>query len=127
MQKNESSNFVTSKICGNCHAKEYTIWGQSAHAHSIDVLKKEKKEFDTQCVVCHVTGSGEIGGFKNLYQSPDLVNVQCEACHGQGSKHSQDPIKVRMESLSNDSCLICHNQSNSPEFDFFSYWAMIKH
>ncbi|MCH2693903.1 MAG: hypothetical protein MK025_04195 [Acidobacteriia bacterium] len=127
MQKNESSNFVTSKICGNCHAKEYTIWGQSAHAHSIDVLKKEKKEFDTQCVVCHVTGSGEIGGFKNLYQSPDLVNVQCEACHGQGRKHSQDPIKVRMESLSNDSCLICHNQSNSPEFDFVSYWAMIKH
>lgn len=127
VDNNKGSNFVTSKICGNCHTKEFSVWRSSAHAHAIEVLKKESKEFDTQCVVCHVTGSGQSGGFQNLYQSPRLVNVQCEACHGTGREHSQNPTAMKMESLSKNSCLVCHNKSNSPEFEFSSYWAMIKH
>ncbi len=121
------SNFVTSQTCGNCHADAFEVWETSAHAHAIDILKREKKEFDTQCVVCHVTGSGQPGGFEDLYRTAHLANVQCEACHGQGREHSQQPTVVKMKSLGPNSCVTCHNRSNSPEFEFVSYWESIKH
>ena len=121
------SSFVTSETCRSCHLDAFKVWENSAHAHAIDILKKEKKEFDTQCVVCHVTGSGQPGGFTDLYRTSQLANVQCEACHGQGRAHSQQPTGIKMDSLGPISCLGCHNRSNSPEFEFVSYWEAIKH
>jgi len=121
------SSFVTSQTCRSCHLDAFKVWENSAHAHAIDILKKEKKEFDTQCVVCHVTGSGQPGGFTDLYRTSQLANVQCEACHGHGREHSQQPMGIKMASLGPSSCLGCHNPSNSPEFEFVSYWKAIKH
>ena len=121
------SNFVTSQTCGSCHVDALAVWEASAHAHAIDILKREKKEFDTQCVVCHVTGSGQPGGFEDLYRTAHLANVQCEACHGQGREHSQQPTVVKMKPLGPSSCVTCHNRSNSPEFEFVSYWESIQH
>ena len=126
-QSSSVSGFVTSQTCGNCHVDSFKIWEASAHAHAIDILKREKKEFDTQCVICHVTGSGQPGGFQDLYRTAHLANVQCEACHGQGRDHSQQPTVVKMKSLGPNSCVTCHNRSNSPEFEFASYWESIKH
>ena len=126
-QHHADSDFVTSQTCGTCHVEAFQIWESSAHAHAIDILVRERKEFDTQCVICHVTGSGQPGGFEDLYRTAHLANVQCEACHGQGREHSQQPTVVRMEPLGPNSCVTCHNRSNSPEFEFVSYWEAIKH
>ena len=121
------SNFVTSRTCGTCHADAFQVWEGSAHAHAIDILIRERKQFDTQCVICHVTGSGQPGGFEDLYRTAHLANVQCEACHGQGREHSRQPNLFKMEPLGPNSCVTCHNRSNSPEFEFVSYWEAIKH
>ena len=126
-QDHADSDFVTSQTCGTCHADAFQVWEGSAHAHAIDILIRERKEFDTQCVICHVTGSGQPGGFEDLYRTAHLANVQCEACHGQGREHSQQPTVVKMEPLGPNSCVTCHNPSNSPEFEFVSYWEAIKH
>ena len=126
-QDHADSIFVTSQTCGTCHVDAFQAWEGSAHAHAIDILKRERKEFDTQCVVCHVTGSGQPGGFEDLYRTAHLANVQCEACHGQGREHSQQPTVVKMGPLGPNSCVTCHNRSNSPEFEFVSYWESIKH
>ena len=126
-QDHADSDFVTSQTCGTCHADAFQVWEGSAHAHAIDILIRERKEFDTQCVICHVTGSGQPGGFEDLYRTAHLANVQCEACHGQGREHSQQPTVFKMESLGPNSCVTCHNPSNSPEFEFVSYWEAIKH
>ena len=126
-RQHADSDFVTSQTCGTCHVEAFQIWESSAHAHAIDILVRERKEFDTQCVICHVTGSGQPGGFEDLYRTAHLANVQCEACHGQGRKHSQQPTVVKMEPLGPNSCVTCHNRSNSPEFEFVSYWEAIKH
>ena len=121
------SDFVTSQACATCHADAFQVWESSAHAHAIDILIRERKQFDTQCVICHVTGSGQPGGFEDLYRTAHLANVQCEACHGQGREHSRQPTVFKMEPLGPNSCVTCHNRSNSPEFEFVSYWESIKH
>ncbi len=119
--------FITSQGCAGCHQAEFDLWKKSNHAHAIEILKKEKKEFDSRCVVCHVTGSGQVGGFIDLYKTPQMANVQCEACHGPGGEHSLRPTEVSMAKLGPNSCLVCHTKSNSPEFEYASYWQEIKH
>ena len=120
-------SFATSARCAPCHAAASDVWQKSQHAHAIEILKKEKKEFDSSCVGCHVTGNGKPGGFVNLNQTPQLANVQCEACHGSGIQHVERPAKAKMARLTADACLTCHTKSNSPEFEFASYWSKIRH
>ena len=120
-------SFATSARCAPCHAAAFNVWQQSQHAHAIEILKKEKKEFDSSCVGCHVTGNGKPGGFVNLNQTPQLANVQCEACHGSGIQHVEKPSEAKMVRLTAEACITCHTKSNSPEFEFASYWSKIKH
>lgn len=119
--------FSTSARCAPCHAAAYEVWQKSQHSHAIEILKKVKKEFDSACVGCHVTGNGKPGGFVNLSQTPQLANVQCEACHGSGIQHVEKPAAAKMARLTADACVTCHTKSNSPEFEFASYWSKIKH
>ena len=121
------SDFITSVNCAPCHQAIFDVWSKSKHAHAIEVLVKEKKEFDTSCVVCHVTGSGKSGGFIDLYRTAQLANVQCEVCHGSGREHRLNPAAAKMAKAGVETCLVCHTKSNSPEFDFASYWEKIKH
>lgn len=120
-------SFATSARCASCHAAAYDVWQKSQHAHAIEILRKVKKEFDSACVGCHVTGNGKPGGFVNLNQTPQLANVQCEACHGSGIQHVEKPSGAKMARLTAEACLTCHTKSNSPEFEFASYWSRIKH
>jgi hypothetical protein len=123
----ELSPFATAAACSACHAAAHQVWEKSQHAHAIETLRKERKEFDSSCVVCHVTGAGKVGGFINLKETGQLANVQCEACHGPGKDHVARPTEAKMAQLTSDSCLQCHTQSNSPEFEFSSYWPKVKH
>ena len=75
---------------------------------------------------CHVVGLGRRGGFINAKATPTLVDVQCEACHGPGQAHADSPAPG-YGAAGARSCLGCHTEENSPEFDFFTYWPRIKH
>jgi mono/diheme cytochrome c family protein len=122
-----NSPYLTSKPCESCHATAYEVWQHSKHAKAIDILKQVKREFDSSCVGCHTTGKGKTGGFEDLNQTPELANVQCEACHGPGRAHSAKPAEFKMARLNSSDCLQCHTRSNSPEFGFANYWPKIKH
>jgi len=121
------SNFITSVNCAPCHQTAFDVWSKSRHAHAIETLVKEKKEFDTVCVTCHVTGSGKPGGFVDLYRTAQLANVQCETCHGAGREHRLNPAEAKMAKVAVENCVVCHTKSNSPEFEFASYWEKVKH
>lgn len=122
-----NSPFLTAKSCESCHATAYEVWQHSKHAKAIEILKQVKREFDSSCVGCHTTGKGNVGGFEDLNQTPELANVQCEACHGSGRAHNAKPTEAKMLKLNASACLQCHTRSNSPDFDFATYWSKVKH
>jgi hypothetical protein len=54
----------------------------------------------------------------------DLVDVQCEACHGPGSEHVRDG-SYRGRAVR--SCVKCHNAETDPTFDYDEDWPKIAH
>ncbi len=96
--------YIGVKKCKACHMKQYKAWKKTKMFKSFDNLKpgvkaaeKTKagldpnKDYtsDPECLKCHTTGYGKPGGFKSIAETPKLAGVQCEACHGPGSKFSK--------------------------------------
>jgi mono/diheme cytochrome c family protein len=85
-----------------------------------------KREALPECFGCHVTGHGDPAGYDPAVDAgKDLVNVQCEVCHGKGTAHARDGTWGK--SLLMQSCAQCHDPENSPDFDPHVYWLMIEH
>jgi hypothetical protein len=54
----------------------------------------------------------------------DLIDVQCEACHGPGAEHARDgSYRERARA----SCVRCHTPLDDPDFDYERDWAAIAH
>ncbi len=123
-----TDNFLGTDACKRCHLQEYDSFMESAHAHALVSLEKEYEENNPDCVACHVTGWGKPGGYGLDKRNRDLLkHVQCEACHGYGTAHQRDESIDTAAAEMEASCLTCHDEENSPEFDFNSYWQKIAH
>ena len=112
--------YMGEKKCKKCHIKEYKSWSETKHAKAFEDMP-EKYRKDEKCLKCHTTGMGE-GGFKSVDETPDLVNVQCEACHGPGGDHIPLTTQLRKDKVEKDKypenlninssptgCTKCHN------------------
>jgi hypothetical protein len=145
--------FVGSKICGDCHTKAYAIWIKTPHAKALDTLAnlKPARQYDPECLSCHVTGWDAEkfypyqGGYSSLAKTPTLAHNGCENCHGPGSAHvaaqSGEQVdgkdvteKQRAEfaaemraTKSVDTCIKCHDDDNSINFKFETYWPKVEH
>jgi len=120
------SPFTTSDKCKDCHAQIYDIWANSSHAHAMTTLQKTKQEFDPECVRCHTTGTSVRNGFSNFKDTPQLANIQCEACHGPGQDHIKAPAKG-FGKAGEETCRSCHTDERTPDFDYAASWAKIMH
>ena len=80
------ATYVGDEVCATCHADARDVWARTPHATAYATLQKSSKEFNLDCVSCHVTGY-EMPGGSTVTHVEKLKNVQCEACHGPGSKH----------------------------------------
>lgn len=141
-------NYTGSAKCESCHEESYRIWRRNKHSTAWNSLVKTAdppRDFDPECISCHVVGwhgTGYFpytGGFDSEKSTPHLKNVGCESCHGPGSKHIeaemgkdealQDRIRKEMQLGKNVKkvCFSCHDNDNSPEFDFDSYYKIIEH
>ena len=134
-EKAEDSPFAGAQLCAACHVKAAQTWNGSRHAHALATLERVKKNFDPECLACHVVGLGQ-QGFLGAEQTPQLANVQCESCHGPGKAHAADPAHVKPDRIreaiaehGNPAavCRECHHGSHSPKFDFPGYWPKIAH
>jgi hypothetical protein len=77
--------FVGEKKCKKCHIKDHKTWRDTKHAKAFEYLDAEQQK-DAECIKCHTTGYG-MGGFTSVDATPELLNVQCEQCHGAGGNH----------------------------------------
>jgi hypothetical protein len=84
------SHYVGVDQCTNCHQEERAFWDGTAHAHAYATLESGHKQFNLDCVSCHVTGYERPGG-TTVTQVQGLTSVQCESCHGPGSRHVENP------------------------------------
>src|SRR5262249_49755890 len=146
------ATYVGSQACEKCHANAYAIWQKTPHAHAYHTLETAKspgqRQYDGECVVCHVTGFGYVSGFSNEEKTPTLKDVGCESCHGPGSLHASGNRKPKMLALMNpfkakegesaeeaskrqflidQSCQQCHDQDNDVHWDFKKKWPKIAH
>ncbi len=118
--------FVGAESCKECHEGVYDQWAGTKHAYAFEILVEKSREFDRDCTPCHTTGFYKAGGFENVTVTPELLGIQCEACHGNGNDHANDPdIATKGDSRSH--CRSCHNEEQSPDFEFESYWGRIEH
>lgn len=96
----EKLTYVGATRCAQCHAAEYAVWSESKHSHATEALEKyavrpSLRQFDPECVSCHVTGFDYVGGYENETASAFLTGNQCENCHGPGSGHASDPTNTK--------------------------------
>lgn len=125
----DSGNSVAgTESCRNCHENEARTWADSRHARSWESLLHREARYDPDCQRCHVTGYGRPGGFESIARSNDRFHVGCESCHGPSSGHVQKTtVPTSTAARAAEQCRRCHDEENSPRFDFDVYWPKIRH
>lgn len=122
-----SGPYIGSTACKTCHEKSHAHWSGSGHATALASLQQKGKGENQGCITCHATAVGKTGGFVSLAQTPGLAGVGCESCHGPGDVHRKYPRRQFGMNITLTTCTECHDAANSPEFDYYTYLAMIKH
>jgi hypothetical protein len=112
--------YIGVKGCQDCHGELVSGWQKTQHARAFDDLKKSKQEGLPDCQRCHVIGYGETGGFIDYDLTPELVNVQCEECHGAGKVHAADPGEKGsiIAKPGEQKCRKCHTPGQDKSFDY---------
>jgi hypothetical protein len=120
-QKGEKG-YASASQCARCHSREFARWTLSDHAEAWQSLLLRDEQGNPECIQCHSTGFGKPGGLGELVrkQVRKYKAVQCESCHGPMGGHPGDP-EVRPIPIGPETCLECHDEANSPDFEFESY------
>lgn len=121
-----SGPWLGAAACIECHEPFFESWSATKHAKAFATLEKAGKSKDPECIVCHTTGYGKEGGFKNKIATPALAGVQCEVCHGPGKDHARG-FSAPSGPVDETVCIKCHTKENSPEFDYNIYREKIIH
>ncbi len=146
------AEYVGSERCKKCHESEYKVWKESGHAHAYDTLVKATRpslrQFDGECVRCHVVGLEYRTGFADEKKTPHLLHVGCESCHGPASLHVKNYTDEKLNALMNpwkpkdgeteaqkqarlnradQFCQTCHDIDNDAHWDFKKKWPKVAH
>lgn len=121
----DAPEYVGDKKCKLCHKKVFKAWEKTSHARAFQAML-DSAGVDTTCLSCHAVGYQQAGGFIDTTSTAHLKAVQCESCHGPGSKYLKLPImKDREKALANGMilpdetvCKSCHTKEQSPDFSF---------
>ncbi|HPF69079.1 MAG TPA: multiheme c-type cytochrome [Candidatus Krumholzibacteria bacterium] len=120
----EKEEFLADRSCMGCHREAWDAYASSAHYQAFGTLRKQGQTDEPECLSCHTTGYQYKNGYADEAPFNRLINVQCEACHGYGTEHDRGGA---WKAQAKDSCVACHDQKNSPNFDYATYWEKIKH
>jgi hypothetical protein len=114
----DQASYLGLEACATCHPAPRDVWRSTPHARAYATLADQFKELNLECVGCHVTGYEQPGG-STVTHADKLKDVQCEVCHGPGSRHVQNPTdKTRIIAIPTTSrCLDCHHPPHVEQFD----------
>jgi hypothetical protein len=115
----DGNRYVGINACSSCHAGAREVWNKTAHARAYKTLADQHKEFNLDCVGCHVTGYQKPAG-STVTDNALLRDVQCEECHGPGGRHIENPSdKSRIIARPTaESCVSgCHHPPHVEGFD----------
>jgi hypothetical protein len=107
--------------CATCHKAAVAFWKKTKHATAYHSLEEKGRQYDLDCVSCHVTGWMRPGGACSIARTEKRQNVQCENCHGPSSAHAADPDQKTILKPDERTCVVCHNPENSTGFEYSSY------
>jgi len=137
--------YVGSATCGKCHPTELKALQGGFHERALATLARPGRDHwsvprhkrgvvgiaKPACIHCHVTGHGRPGGFPERTPAKPLAHplagVGCEACHGPGKAHADDPKKPRAIARLGGTCpecnvlpicRQCHDATNAPHFNY---------
>lgn len=115
--------------CEPCHSEIVQKWRDSDHAHAYNTLVERSKQFDHTCLKCHTTRFEQPGGFSLKQQQPELMNVQCESCHGDATDHMSELKPMPVPDPPVEDCIKCHTQDRCPDFkeEYDVTWQKIAH
>jgi hypothetical protein len=117
--------YVGVLVCAKCHEPAKAFWDTTKHSHAYATLSSQSKEYNLDCVSCHVTGYDQPGG-SSVTHVDGLKDIQCEVCHGPGSLHSTKPkVDVPHAKPEETLCLQCHHPPHVEEFDAKAKLAQI--
>lgn len=118
--------YVGIEACKECHEDAYAFWKKTGHAKAYETLEVDFKEFNLDCVNCHVTGYEKPGGSTVTFVDK-LKDVQCEECHDPGSKHvlDEEPDSILL-TPPKALCKKCHHAPHVQEdWDVAEAWTHI--
>lgn len=113
--------------CGTCHPEKQEHWQTTPHAASFSSLEHEHKHKSPDCLACHTTGFGRDDGYLNYNITAGLKTVNCTECHSVPEEHLEEPYMVDANLPTEENCLRCHDQMNSPSFEFALFKEKIRH
>ncbi len=118
----QTPQYIGNGNCAGCHSGRFARWAAGPHAHAYRELLSREEHLNPECLACHTTAFARIGGWADL--TPGHISkfrgVQCEACHGALEGHP-DRVGVGDKEVTEVTCLECHDEANSPDFDYASY------
>ncbi len=118
--------YAGGKECKECHEDAYEFWTKTGHARAYRTLEVDFKEFNLDCVSCHVTGYEKPGGSTVTFVE-GLKDVQCEACHGPGTFHVKEEDTDLITLRPDESvCKKCHHAPHvADDWDVKEAWRHI--
>ncbi|MBF8247892.1 MAG: cytochrome c554 [Bacteroidetes bacterium] len=153
------NKYIGVKMCKMCHqtekqGKQFDVWQKSKHAGAFKTLTTAKANEvakakglskpaaeSPECLECNVSNFNMDA--KIVEKSFDFKDgVQCETCHGAGSKYKdlatmksrEKSVAAGMREFKDNAateahCKTCHNEKSPSykEFKFDEMWAKIKH
>jgi hypothetical protein len=125
VQQANADHFLGAELCARCHQAETEQWKTTSHSLAWNTLVDQKKDTDESCIACHVVGYKQNGGYQTNADVPRLANVQCENCHGMGTRH--EAFATRTRSVTKETCMSCHNAQQDPSFNFEQEMARVAH
>ncbi len=110
--------------CQRCHQPQMDQWTETAHAKAFATLERGNQSSNPECLRCHTTCSMDLPLDGSARVQSNLRNVQCEVCHGKATDHARDGSYGKVTVAT---CLRCHDEENSADFDFAVYLPQVTH